>query len=203
MLEKYYQQHQQQIDAYVHLLLEENQKMNLIGKSTENQIIQRHIYDCLQLIKHISPNVDEIIDLGTGAGLPGIILAIAMQNQKINFTLCEKSRKKCQFLEKIILQLNLKNAQLFCENLYQQFPIKPTLRNKNFVIVSRAFKPISEILAIMQQHNLIKPNFNVILLKGERYKQELQQAMQQYKFNYTINESEINQGFIININFKL
>ena len=81
---------------YKKILLDENNKMNLIGKSTVNDFDQRHILDCLQIINHM-PNKDkQVMDIGTGAGLPGVLLSI-MGYQ--NLHLVEKSPKKSVFLE--------------------------------------------------------------------------------------------------------
>ena len=92
---------------YKKILLDENNKMNLIGKSTIDDFDQRHILDCLQIINHM-PNKDkQVMDIGTGAGLPGVLLSI-MGYQ--NLHLVEKSPKKSAFLEscKGYLGLNYK-----------------------------------------------------------------------------------------------
>ncbi len=91
------------LNIYEALLLENNRKLNLISKSTENIIKTRHILDSAQIIDFIDKNSKICVDLGTGAGFPGIVLSILFKERKfpIRLDLYEKSPKKCQFLSKI------------------------------------------------------------------------------------------------------
>ena len=84
------------LDDYVNLLLSTNKKFNLIGKSTEENIWQRHIIDSIQLIKLLNLEQDIVIDVGTGAGIPGIILSICGVN---TVYLVESKTKKTNFLK--------------------------------------------------------------------------------------------------------
>ena len=101
------------------LLLETNKSMNLIGKSTVNQIWYRHFLDSFQVIDYIDKNDNEITDIGSGAGFPGLILAIAAKDKKIplKVKLVEKSLKKTKFLNKVIKRINI-NAVAVCENIF-------------------------------------------------------------------------------------
>ena len=99
------------LNTYETLLLENNRKLNLISKSTENIIKTRHILDSAQAIDFIDKSSKICADLGTGAGFPGIVLSILFKERKypIRVDLYEKSPKKCQFLRLVIKKLNLKN----------------------------------------------------------------------------------------------
>ena len=96
------------------LLIENNRKLSLISKSTENILKTRHILDSAQAIDFIDKSSKICADLGTGAGFPGIVLSILFKERKypIRIDLYEKSPKKCQFLSKIVKKLDL-NALVF------------------------------------------------------------------------------------------
>ena len=123
---------------YEKYLLENNNKFNLISKSTEKDIWNRHFRDSMQLIDFIDKNCKCLIDLGSGAGFPGLILAIAAKDRRIpiKIKLIEKSPKKAKFLDEIIKQLNL-NVKVLNQNVLEQ-------QNKfiSDVFVARAFKPL-------------------------------------------------------------
>jgi len=107
-----------QFEAYCELLKKENSKINLISKSTEKEIRKRHIVDCAQTIEFIDENYEICTDVGSGSGLPGIVLAIIMKIKKpdMKFHLYEKSFKKCQFLSAVKEKLDL-NAEVFQKDM--------------------------------------------------------------------------------------
>jgi 16S rRNA (guanine527-N7)-methyltransferase len=163
------------LNKYRDFLLTSNKLMNLIGKTTENQIFKRHFIDSAQIYDLIEDK-SEIIDLGSGAGFPGIILKILMDENKIegNIILIEKSPKKCVFLENISnkLSLALKIVNLRVENF--KF-------NKISTVVSRAFKKTVDTINIIYKNN--EKIRNIILIKGKTYQQELDDAKKKYTFD--------------------
>jgi len=165
----------EKLNIYEDFLLLSNKNLNLIGKTTENQIYFRHFIDSAQIYKIIDKKLD-VVDLGSGAGFPGLIIKILMNNSNIegNVTLVEKSVKKSKFLSDLSKKLNL---VLKIEN--------KKLEEYNFInnssVVSRAFKSTLDTL------NLLSKNINkikeIILLKGKTYQQELEEAKKKYTFN--------------------
>jgi len=165
----------EKLNIYEDFLLLSNKNLNLIGKTTENQIYFRHFIDSAQIYKIIDKKLD-VVDLGSGAGFPGLIIKILMNNSHIegNVTLVEKSVKKSKFLSDLSKKLNL---VLKIEN--------KKLEEYNFInnssVVSRAFKSTLDTL------NLLSKNINkikeIILLKGKTYQQELEDAKKKYTFN--------------------
>jgi 16S rRNA (guanine527-N7)-methyltransferase len=165
----------EKLNKYKDFLLSSNKSINLIGKTTENQIFTRHFTDSAQIYDYIEDK-SEIIDLGSGAGFPGVLLKILMDDNKIagNITLIDKSPKKCKFLQDLSdkLGLTLKIVNLKVENF--KF-------NKISTVVSRAFKKTVDTIDILFKNNdKIK---NIILIKGKTYQQEIDQAKKKYTFD--------------------
>jgi 16S rRNA (guanine527-N7)-methyltransferase len=181
------------LNIYVDFLIYSNKFLNLIGKATEKTIFSRHFADSAQIYDLID-NRNNIIDLGSGAGFPGFIIKLLLDDKKIKSSveLIEKSPKKCKFL----IELNKKlNTDIKIVNIkLEDYKFK----NMN-VVVSRAFKKTSETLAILfKNKDLIK---DIILLKGKSYQLELDEAIKKYSFNFEKFQSITSQeGQIIKIN---
>ena len=146
---------------YKKLLLDENQNMNLIGKSTINDFDQRHFLDCMQIHKYMPHKKNLTVDLGTGAGLPGVLLSI-MGYKKLH--LVEKSPKKSAFLENCKSRLDL-------DYVIHNKPLTDVSLSNVHYIVARAFAPISKILNFTKQ--MVTDQTQYILLKGRSYLEEL------------------------------
>jgi 16S rRNA (guanine527-N7)-methyltransferase len=165
----------EKLNRYKDFLLSSNKSLNLIGKTTENQIFTRHFTDSAQIYDLIEDK-SEIIDIGSGAGFPGVLLKILMDDKKIagNITLIDKSPKKCKFLQDLSdkLGLTLKIVNLKIENF--KF-------NKISTVVSRAFKKTIDTIDILLKNN--DKIRNIILIKGKTYQQELEDAKKKYTFD--------------------
>ena len=146
---------------YKKLLLDANQHMNLIGKSTIDDFDQRHFLDCIQIHEYMIEKNNLTIDLGTGAGLPGILLSIVGYK---NLHLVEKSPKKSEFLKNCKLRLGLDCT------IHNQSLSEVSLSNARY-IVARAFAPISKILNFTKQ--MVSDQTQYVLLKGRSYLEEL------------------------------
>jgi 16S rRNA (guanine527-N7)-methyltransferase len=164
----------EKLNKYKDFIITSNKLLNLIGKTTENRIFSRHFIDSAQIYDLIKDK-SEIIDLGSGAGFPGVILKILMDYKKKNgnITLIEKSPKKCKFLLDLtdILNLKIKIVNLKIEN----FKL-----NKISTIVSRAFKNTVDTMDLLFKNN--DKIESIILLKGKTYQQELDDAKKKYTF---------------------
>ena len=163
------------LNKYKDFLLSSNKLLNLIGKNTENHIFSRHFTDSAQIYDLIEDK-SEIIDLGSGAGFPGVIIKILMNNSKIdgNIILIEKSPKKCKFLQNLSnkLGLTIRIVNLRVENF--KF-------NKISTVVSRAFKNTVDTIDILYKNNdRIR---SIILIKGKTYQHELEDAKKKYTFD--------------------
>ena len=165
----------EKLNIYNHFLLENNKLLNLIGKTTENHIFSRHFTDSAQIYDLIDDK-SEIVDIGSGAGFPGVIIRILMDSKKVegNIVLIDKSAKKCKFLNdlsnKLSLTLKVQNVRL------EDYKFR-----KISTIVSRAFKKLIDTIDILFKNNdKIK---SIILMKGKTYQHELDDAKKKYTFD--------------------
>ncbi len=166
------------LDDYSEAIVKKNKDINLISKTTEKSIKQRHIIDSAQTIEFIDKNdINICTDLGSGAGLPGIVLSILMKPKKQAFKLIfyEKSYHKSIFLKEMIKKFNL-NSEIRQKNIFQE-------RNLNTdVIISRAFKPLPIIFQIAE--NNFKNFKYIILYLGKTGKKILDDALKSWTFDY-------------------
>ena len=125
------------LKKYENMLIEANKSLNLVGKSTIKDIWYRHFLDSVQVIDFIDKNDKTLIDIGSGAGFPGLILAIIAKDRKfpLKIKLIEKSPKKIKFLKEINSELNL-NVEVCNQNVFDK-----ELKFKEDVFAARAFKP--------------------------------------------------------------
>ena len=182
-------------ENYISMILEENKKINLISKKTASKktIISRHIIDSAQIIDFVDLNCNTTIDLGSGSGMPGIIVAIILKNMKnnMNVHLYEKSYHKSDFLKKVSKKLNL-NTKVIQKNIFE-------IKNlKTGTIMSRAFKPMPIVL------NLVYANFskykNLIFFMGKNGKKVFENSKKNWDLEYVVKKSLTNEGsFLINI----
>jgi len=165
----------EKLNIYNHFLLENNKLLNLIGKTTENHIFSRHFTDSAQIYDLIDDK-SQIVDIGSGAGFPGVIIKILMGSKKVegNVILIDKSSKKCKFLNDLSNKLGIK---LKIENVR----LEDYKFSKISTIVSRAFKKVIETIDILFKNNdKIK---SIILMKGKTYQHELEDAKKKYTFD--------------------
>ena len=164
-------------ESFISLILEKNKKKNIISKKTESIIRERHIIDSAQAIDLIDLNDTICSDLGSGGGLPGIVLAIMMKNlnQPMKFKLYEKSHLKSIFLKNVSRKLNL-NTEVIEEDIFE----RNNLRSET--VIGRAFRPLPVILELMDK-NFSKYK-NLILFMGKNGKQTLNDAFKTWKFEY-------------------
>ena len=166
------------LKKYEDILTKANKSQNLIGKSTINDIWTRHFLDSAQVIDFIDKNDKTLIDIGSGAGFPGLVLAITSKDRKIplKIKLIEKSSKKTKFLKKLIDELQL-DAEVINKNIFE-YPKKLS----EDVLVTRAFKPLKIILPLI--HNKAENWKKIFIFLGKTGKNELLQASKSWHIEY-------------------
>lgn len=173
-------------ERYAALLREWSTKMNLVAPSTLTDIENRHFADSAQLAD-ILPRDVEIADLGSGAGFPGIVLAILGWR----VTCIESIGKKVAFLTAVKQELSLDNLTIYhgrVENFVRDLPAK----NDNLVFTARAFASLTKILDYVHT-----TKSRLFLLKGREIESEIADAKRKYRFDYKLVPSKTGDGFII------
>ena len=138
------------LKRYEDILINANKKLNLVGNSTIKDIWTRHFLDSVQVIDFIDKNDKTLVDIGSGEGFPGLVLAITLKDRKIplKVKLVEKSTKKTKFLKNLVQELNL-NVEVINKNILEE-----PIQFFDDVFITRAFKPLNMILQLM--HNKAK-----------------------------------------------
>ena len=182
-------------ELFISMIIDKNKEINIISQETaKNQVIrERHIIDSAQIIDFVDLNSSTATDLGTGGGMPGIIIAIMVKNMKKNLKvhLYEKSHHKSAFLREVSRKLKLK-TEIFQENI---FDIK---KLETGTVMSRAFKPMPVVL------DLVYENFtsfkNLICFMGKNGKKVFENSLKDWDLEYTEKKSLTNKdSFLLNI----
>ena len=178
-------------NRYAEMLREWSERMNLVAPSTLNDIENRHFADSAQLADVLPHNV-HIIDLGSGAGFPGVVLSILGWD----VTCIESIGKKVSFLNAVKDDLKLKNLEIY-HGRVEDFVRRLPANSSNFIFTARAFAPLIKIL------DYVRPtNYRLFLLKGREIESEISVAKQKYKFKHELIPSKTGDGFIIIIDKK-
>ena len=180
---------------YEELLIKNNKTLNLVGNSTINYIWYRHFLDSFQVIDFIDKNQKTLVDLGSGAGFPGLVLSIVAKERKIplKIKLVEKSKRKFFFLKEIITELKL-NAEVVNKNIEDE---KFYFSDDTFV--ARAFKPLPKIFELI--HNKAQNLKKIIIFLGKNGQEALLQASKNWDIKYKQRMSVTSSdSFIIEVN---
>jgi 16S rRNA (guanine527-N7)-methyltransferase len=182
-------------ENYISMIIEKNEKINIISQNTSSKksIIERHIIDSAQIIDFVDFNCNTTTDLGSGAGLPGIVVAIILKNMKnnMNVHLYEKSYHKSHFLREVSEKLNL-NTKVFQKNIFE-------IKNlETGTVMSRAFKPMPVVL------DLVYENFskykNLIFFMGKSGKKIFEKSKNDWDLEYVEKKSLTNEeSFLLNV----
>ena len=172
----------EKLQIFVNALINANKKHNFISKSTETDIWHRHILDSAQLVKFIDFSKGSLSDLGSGAGFPGLVLAIFNENKDFHVKLYEKSPVKREFLIEIRNKLSVKTE--IKGNVYDE-----TVDTD--YVVSRAFKKFELIIQVSRE--IVKKSHKLIVLKGQNAQENLKKAFKREKYPYKLEYSITNK----------
>jgi 16S rRNA (guanine527-N7)-methyltransferase len=180
------------LQIFINALISANKKHNFISKTTEVDIWHRHVLDSAQLVKFIDFSKGALSDLGSGAGFPGLVLAIFNENKNFHVKLYEKSPVKRAFLEEISKSLSIKVD--IAGNVYEE-------KIDTEYVVSRAFKKLENVIQVSRE--IAKKPHKMIVLKGQNAQEEINKAFKIRKYDYKLEKSVTNSNSrIIIMNIK-
>ena len=167
---------------YETLLSKWNEKINLVSKNTLVDIWERHFLDSGQIIKHVEVSGKRWVDVGSGAGFPGLVVALLLRDRKIDcdLVLVEKNPKKGFFLNEVIRKLNL-SVEVLNDNIDTLEPLNAD------ILTARAFSELNNLIEIAFRHR--KKEGICLFLKGENYRIELDKTLNYWFFDYDIVDS--------------
>ena len=184
-----------EFESFVDMLMRKNDQINIISKETaKNEVIRnRHILDSSQVIDLIDFNSKNIIDIGSGGGMPGIIVSIMLKNMKKNLKVImyEKSHHKCAFLKKVSKDLKL-NTIIIKKNIFEEENLDTG------TIMTRAFKPLPIVLDLVFKN--FKNYKNLIIFMGKSGEKVLEETLNSWEFDFEKKQSITNEdSFLLNI----
>ncbi len=184
-----------ELESFIGMIQKKNREINIISKKTSDQgvIRQRHIVDSAQIIDFVDLNSNTTSDLGSGGGMPGLIIAILMKKLKnrVKIKLYEKSYHKCIFLKDVSEKLEL-NTEIIQKDIFKVRDIETG------TIMSRAFKPMPIILDLVQKN--FRKYKNIILFMGKSGRKILNETLKIWDLDYEEKKSLTNKdSFLLNI----
>ena len=184
-----------ELESLIKMIQEKNREINIISKKTSEKeaIRRRHIIDSAQIIDFIDLNSNTTSDLGSGGGMPGLIVAILMKKLKnsMKIKLYEKSYHKCVFLRDVSKKLRL-NTEIIQKDIFEVKNIETG------TIMSRAFKPMPVILDLV--HKNFKKYKNLVLFMGESGRKILNESLKNWNLDYEEKKSLTNENsFLLSI----
>jgi 16S rRNA (guanine527-N7)-methyltransferase len=184
-----------ELESLISMIQKKNKEINIISRKNSDQgvIRQRHIVDSAQIIDFVDLNTNTTSDLGSGGGIPGLIIAILMKKLKnsMKIKLYEKSHHKCVFLKDVSEKLEL-NTEIIQKDIFKLRDIETG------TIMSRAFKPMPIILDLVQKN--FRKYKNIILFMGKSGRKILNETLKIWDLDYEEKKSLTNKdSFLLNI----
>lgn len=174
------------LEEYVALLLKWNGTINLIGDSTADTVWQRHIDDSLQLLPLLPQDAENLVDFGSGAGLPGIVIALAAPT--LSVTLVERDQRKAAFLQEALSRLAIRNATIVNDGI-------ENCRGRFDIVTARALAPL-DVLFDWALPRLTDQGL-CLFLKGRQYEDEIAAAKKDWQFDVEAAPSKTEAGAAI------
>lgn len=166
----------EQLRAYAELVRKWTPRINLIAPATVDTLEERHIADSMQLVDLARPRPGQHwVDLGSGGGFPGLVVAIALQGQEIPVTLIESDQRKSVFLNTVIRDLGLENTTVLTVRIEAAPPQQAE------IVSARALAPLIKLMPYVDRH--LAPSGAAWLMKGARWQQEVSDARQSWRFD--------------------
>jgi len=179
------------LKEYAQELLRWNGRINLVGKSTEPRVLDRHIVDSIQVSNAVAAENGLWCDLGSGGGLPAVVIAILRRETDLQILCLESDRRKAAFLRHVAVKLDLK-LDVISERIENVPPVAAT------ILSARALAPLPVLLSFAERHGA--SGSTCVFPKGVRYEEEIAQARSEWRFSLETIPSTTAQGsFLLKI----
>ena len=180
----------EELEEYKESLLLWNRKINLISKQSAKNIWERHLLDSAQILKYLKASDRNILDMGSGGGLPGLVLGLVAKKKYPNLkvTLVESDRRKCVFLKEVVRAHKLNSVVLS-----ERVELLPAQTSD--VVTARAMAPLKTLLDYASPH--LSDSGICVFLKGVNYKKEIDEALAFWRFNISVDASITNVGSVV------
>lgn len=179
----------ERLGIYKALLTKWNSRINLVSQSTLAEIDGRHFEDCLQIATLAPQNSGSWVDLGSGGGLPGLVLAISSNDPTTTFALVESDQRKAAFLRSVIRETGLTNTTVLNKRIEALAPLNAAC------ISARALAPLRQLMAYLALH--LAPSGKAFLMKGLQWQAEVEDARKNWNFDYIAHPSRTQAGAAI------
>lgn len=179
----------EKLEHYARLIEKWNPKINLVARSTLQDISDRHIRDSAQLAELVGPAQGKWLDLGSGGGLPGLVAAIQYTDQPVDFHLVESDQRKATFLRTCIRELGLTRVTIHPARIESLIPAAAD------IVSARALAPLPLLMSYVERH--LKQGGSAWLMKGENWRDELRDAEVQWRFRHVAHPSRTQKNAAI------
>jgi 16S rRNA (guanine527-N7)-methyltransferase len=179
----------EKLDHYARLIEKWNPKINLVARSTLQDVSDRHIRDSAQLAELVGPAQGKWLDLGSGGGLPGLVAAIHYADQPVDFHLVESDQRKATFLRTCMRELGLTRVTIHPARIESLIPATAD------IVSARALAPLPLLMSYVERH--LKQGGTAWLMKGENWRDELRDAEVQWRFRHVAHPSQTQKNAAI------
>jgi 16S rRNA (guanine527-N7)-methyltransferase len=179
---------EEQLQSYKALLIKWNATINLVSPRSIDDLETRHIADSLQLAE-MAGLISKWVDLGSGGGLPGLVVAIALQQSDTEFTLIESDQRKGTFLRTVIRELGLQRVNVLTARIEDAQPQRAD------VLSARALAPLVTLMPWILRH--MAADGEALLLKGRGWRSEIEAAQEHWQFQYATVQSKTDPEAVV------
>jgi 16S rRNA (guanine527-N7)-methyltransferase len=177
------------LENYAALIRQWNPRINLVAPSTIENLFERHINDCLQITQHADPQEGIWADIGSGGGLPGLVMAVCYRSRPVDFVLVESDQRKATFLRTVIRVLGLDSASVKTARVEQLDPLNAAY------ISARALAPLPRLMPYLSRH--LAEDGQAWLMKGRQWQDEISQTVKEWTFTSQPFPSQTDDGAAI------
>lgn len=177
------------LETYKRLVKQWNPRINLVAAADVEELQARHIDDCMQVADMTAAESGRWADLGSGGGLPGIVMAIVKADTGLSFVLIESDQRKAAFLRTVVRETGLGNTTVISQRIEALPPLDAAF------VSARALAPLTKLMAYLDRH--LAPGGKAFLMKGRQWRSEVEDARTEWRFGCMVHPSVTQDGAAI------